>query len=274
MNYYIKYYKYKQKYLFLKNLIGGANVWQYSVDKTDWIDYSQKNSDIIQSHTDFDQRRIEFDIIIESDILHSINLNTIRQFIDENQVDPTIMFLRKKPDEASATGDSLLANAIKPLVLVMCQRKSGTELQPVDKIVIENLKVYIRTIYPDPNIEYLTDTTNGPFKGYADYDIQLLTKHEKAREFAKSHFKYFDLIILNTCGFIYMEYGIISYILKDTGRIIFTASNISGFKVVSDDIRTHSADLFTYFSLNPDNISFSKILYLEESYIDSEYHNR
>ena len=274
MNYYKKYNKYKQKHLFLKNLIGGANVWQYSVDKTDWIDYSPKNSDIIQSHSDSDQRHIQFDIIIvESDILHGINLNTniILQFINESQDVAPIMFLRKKPEEASATGYSLLANVVKPLVLVMCQRRLGAESQPLHQLVIPNLEGYIQSIYPDPDIKYLTDITNGPYKGSADYDIELKIKHENAREFAKSHFKYFDLIILNTCGFKYMEYGIISYILKNAGRIIFTASNSLRFSVASTDMRLHSDDLLKYFVLNKDGINFSKKLYLEKSYIDSEY---
>jgi hypothetical protein len=151
----------------------------------------------------------------------------------------------------------------QPQVLVLCQRKAGKDLDPK---VITNLESYIDSICPNANITYLTNL--GSLQGTADIILNLDSRNVEAIRFVKLNKNKYDFIILNTCPFPYMSYYMIYNLLKDTGRMIMTASTPIDFKILNmteyayiDSLKDRS-DLYQYFikATNKDESIFKKII--------------
>lgn len=115
-------------------------------------------------------------------------------------------------------------------VLVLCQRKTGKRhpFSPNDKKTVEEtvtpiINGYIDTLMgtntTNTTIIYLTKITS-EHPGTADYDCLLRQRDSPcATNFIAEHGNSFDLIILQTCPFIYFDYDIIHSLLKPDGYL-------------------------------------------------------
>lgn len=143
-------------------------------------------------------------------------------------------------------------------VLVLCQRKSGIISYTkngkkikttIEEAVVPEIKKTISSIFgkEEYKIEYLSsypildadkvgDTPNGEI----DIEGHLTDKEDKepilkfkndigepitmmVREFINDNKKSYDLILLNTCPFMLMNFQMIYDLLKDDGLMVFTA---------------------------------------------------
>jgi hypothetical protein len=109
-------------------------------------------------------------------------------------------------------------------VLVLCQRKTGNDwlgkvedkIIPSIKNVVENL---IGSDYDITYMTYIKDTTDLREIGECDINCKLDGITECSKNFISENKKSFDLIILQTCPFIVMDYGIIYNLLKFVKKI-------------------------------------------------------
>ena len=114
-------------------------------------------------------------------------------------------------------------------VLILCQRKSST--LPSDSENVNTTVYYINTYMgakfgEDVDIEYLTTHEDHPDSRMdnsnygADYKIKLTATNPDAIKFVAEHTGAYDGVILNTCMFNYMNYEMISKLLKVGGFIL------------------------------------------------------
>jgi hypothetical protein len=120
-------------------------------------------------------------------------------------------------------------------VLVLCQRKKGI-IHYNDKKVEEEVVPEINSIVEKLiktkkyTIEYLSsgdDEGELDIKGLLEYNEILTLKNENddeitTEEFIKNNKKSYNLIILNTCPFKYMNYIIINELLSDDGLLVYS----------------------------------------------------
>lgn len=115
-------------------------------------------------------------------------------------------------------------------VLILCQRKSS-KLDQRDSENVNTTVDYINTYMganfgEDVDIEYLTthedhsDSRMDNSNYVADYKIKLSATNPDAIKFVAEHTGAYDGIILNTCMFNYMNYEMISKLLKVGGFIL------------------------------------------------------
>jgi hypothetical protein len=116
-------------------------------------------------------------------------------------------------------------------VLVLCQRKSGNldrgngKYIKVDEVVVPKINKLVNSLLgPDYTIEYLSNKESYTEEegGEVDIDLDLVEYNPLAREFIERNISKYDLIILNTCPFMLMNYNIIYKLLKENGLMIFS----------------------------------------------------
>lgn len=107
-------------------------------------------------------------------------------------------------------------------VLILCQRKQGMDKlnrNNVKDSVIPKINEYVEKFLGDNTIiEYLTDDKSDPT---VDYQITLESNNSEADEFISNHRGMYSLIILNTCPFSFMDFGIIHSLLEPEGFMVF-----------------------------------------------------
>jgi len=127
-------------------------------------------------------------------------------------------------------------------VLVLCQRKSGEMTYGVDarkdvgEITIPKINEFVQhQLGSDTHIQYLTDPAS--LVGDADYKFKLNSNPNnlEAKEFILNHKGYYDLIILNTCPFMYMDFNLIYDLLKPEGIMSFNI--FPDTKMITDVIK-------------------------------------
>lgn len=112
-------------------------------------------------------------------------------------------------------------------VLVLCQRKTGmrTQIQStelVEETIIPVINRYINILMgPDTTIIYLT-SIGAEYPGTADYDCYLQIGSKCTNDFIYEHGNSFDLILLQTCPYKYINYEIIHTLLKQDGYLGLT----------------------------------------------------
>jgi alkylated DNA repair dioxygenase AlkB len=122
----------------------------------------------------------------------------------------------------------------KKSVLVLCQRKEGftneiniqDQLIPKLEQIIKNFLIE-KTDDDNADIKYMTELDSNP-NNKADYNIKLLDFNSEAIKFCDQHSEFYDLIVLQTCPFQYMDYNLIKNILKKGGYVIFVAVQATG----------------------------------------------
>ena len=153
-------------------------------------------------------------------------------------------------------------------ILVLCQRKSSLIPQDVQNVatVVNNLETYIKTHFGEnATIEYLTHHARETHTNYADHMFPLsrdeilfgvgeihTNNMEKLNTFLDTKNKY-DVIILNTCPLIWLDFNMIHELLKSGGILVvkeFGKSNPTGErdddKIINISVRGDvPADLFT-----------------------------
>ena len=124
-------------------------------------------------------------------------------------------------------------------VLVLCQRSHGTSTSgrgTVEDLIVPLINDTVhRLIGEGADIEYLTDNV-GNRDGGATYVFTLddNPSNEASVEFIASHESYYSLIILNTCPLIFMDYWLISRLLKPDGSIYFANFPTIGSESLTD----------------------------------------
>jgi hypothetical protein len=118
-------------------------------------------------------------------------------------------------------------------VLVLCQRKKGKDAgQAKDShLLVENTTVPMIHILLDhffPGKEYSVEYMSAMSivehsKDSVDYAFNLRDDEARAVAFVASHTKQYSLVLLNTCPFLGMNFRMIHDILKDDGRMVFSA---------------------------------------------------
>ena len=124
----------------------------------------------------------------------------------------------------------------KKSVLVLCQRKEGFtfEINVQDHLIptLEKIiKAFLREKMGDDtsDIKYMTSLNSEP-NNKADFNISLVSSNPKAKEFSQQHSEFYDLIVLQTCPYMYMDFNLIRNILKEGGYVICVAVQINGEK--------------------------------------------
>lgn len=122
----------------------------------------------------------------------------------------------------------------KKSVLVICQRKQGFtgEINIEDHLIPKLEKIIKKFLIEktdDDNVDikYMTELDSDP-NNKADYNIELLDFNPEAIKFCEQHSEFYDLIVLQTCPFQYMDYNLIKNILKKGGYVIFVAVQATG----------------------------------------------
>ena len=128
----------------------------------------------------------------------------------------------------AAVDEVELADSSSKNVLILCQRKTGKCSDPklqVENTIVVKINEFVSTLFPRKtvNIEYLTDGIRGECN--ADHCIRL--DGDAGTQFSESHREHYDVVILNTCPFILMNFVMIHQILKNNGLMIFKAYNCS-----------------------------------------------
>ena len=137
-------------------------------------------------------------------------------------------------------------------VLVLCQRKSGwlyagkidneDIYKKVENIITPKINQLVRSLVGDDYaINYLSsvedknsDLATGKvgIEGILKNDTFLTFNNETipVSDFIHQHEGSYDLILLNTCPFILMDYNLISQLLAADGLMVFTVYTASGKK--------------------------------------------
>lgn len=126
-------------------------------------------------------------------------------------------------------------------VLVMCQRKVSNLSKDVESVAkaVSGIDTYIASNTPTRedvkvSIEYLTYHSQETHAAYADHifelsqrnvyglnpDKSLIEKNVQITNFMKDHIKCYDIIILNTCPIIWLDFTMIYKILKEEGILV------------------------------------------------------
>lgn len=111
-------------------------------------------------------------------------------------------------------------------ILVLCQRKTGRDSlnkYNVEDEVVPKITELIQTLLGhDTRIIYMTklDKKN---PGTVDIDCYLGDESECSKKFIGEHNNFFDLIILQTCPFIFFNYDIVINLLKPKGMLALTS---------------------------------------------------
>jgi hypothetical protein len=115
-------------------------------------------------------------------------------------------------------------------VLVLCQRKTGPMANgTVEENIIPHLEAYIHSLFPGDTvtIEYMSSL--GTFVGTVDYHSAL------DATFSEEHKGEYDLVLLNTCPFMFMNTSFISTLLKKNGFMTFKAFTINeGYNITNN----------------------------------------
>ena len=121
----------------------------------------------------------------------------------------------------------------KNQVLVLCQRREGfNEKISIKDHLIPTLEKIINTFLKEKmgndiaDIKYMVDLDSTKEQDKADFNIVLYNHSQKGREFRDHHLKFYDLVVLQTCPFMYMK--MVRDILKDDGYLICTTVLVDG----------------------------------------------
>jgi hypothetical protein len=110
-------------------------------------------------------------------------------------------------------------------VLVLCQRKSGKHMSyDIERDVVPLIKAMAEKVLGSDQftMEFLSDKS-----GHEIGEVDILGTLHSSNEFTRSFIQQskasgkYDLIILNTCPFQFMDYPVIHKLLKKTGLMIF-----------------------------------------------------
>ena len=78
------------------------------------------------------------------------------------------------------------------------------------------------------DIKYMIDLDSTKEQDKADFNMVLYNHSQKGREFRDQHLKFYDLVVLQTCPFMYMDMKMVRDILKDDGYLICTTVLVDG----------------------------------------------
>jgi len=139
-------------------------------------------------------------------------------------------------------------------VLVLCQRKTGIHYSGkwnVEDIIIPEINNIVKKLIGSVHkITYMTDMTEETGHGTIDIDCKLDGLTDCSKDFIVKNKNTFDLIILQTCPFILMDYPILYNLLKkDSGIVVLAAfpSNILDRNTtIESTIKKEYPGLFTY----------------------------
>ena len=174
---------------------------------------------------------------------------------------------------------NMIKKSLQKKVLVLCQRKPGNENSKNYKKLIEietkinNLVTNL--IGPDSKIEYLTpgignEKFEANYKFILTKNISYINNFNKTKQFIKNNNYSYDLIILNTCPFYYINYEIIYELLKPNGIMIYTSYPLDITKLSKLTVPENLSNFFEninelerFNTLNPpinDGFFYKKIL--------------
>jgi hypothetical protein len=135
-----------------------------------------------------------------------------------------------------------LVDSSSKQVLILCQRKTGkcaeSELR-VENITVLKINEFVSNLFSGEtvNIEYLTDGIPGA-NGIRDCDADhcIALDGDDGERFVASHSEHYDVVILNTCPLVAMNFVMIHKILKNDGLMILKGYNCSGGNNISPDM--------------------------------------
>jgi hypothetical protein len=129
-------------------------------------------------------------------------------------------------------------------VLVLCQRKKGIDEKDrkIEEVIIPKITNVIEKLMgKNYSVTYMTDMTKME-NGETDIDCLLNGETECSKKFIEENKGSYDLIILHTCPFRFIEYNIIYNLLKPTGKLVL--SSLPG-NIITD---------YDFFKTQPDAI--------------------
>ena len=162
-------------------------------------------------------------------------------------------------------------------VLILCQRKSSTLPSESENVntTVDYINTYMGAKFgEDVDIEYLTthedhsDSRMDKSNYGADYKIKLTATNPDAIKFVAEHPGAYDGIILNTCPNNYMNYEMISKLLKVGGFILlktFAPDDEDGETNLQETAISHQTlnNLSQYFTRKK-NDNYGSYYYIKE----------
>ena len=123
----------------------------------------------------------------------------------------------------------------KKQVLVLCQRREGfTRKISIKDRLIPTLEKTIKTFLKEKmsndtaDIKYMVDLDPDKKEDKADFNMELSNRDQKSREFREQHSEFYDLVVLQTCPFDFMDMKLVRDILKDDGYLMCTTVLVDG----------------------------------------------
>ena len=121
--------------------------------------------------------------------------------------------------------NKLLIGGEPKKLLVMCQRRTGTmgmgvyTVDRVEDIIVPKINLLIRNLFDNDNVSIIYLSSIKPSEGTVDVNCELDGVTPCSRRFIIENRNSFDLIILQTCPFIWMDYHILHSLLKPNGML-------------------------------------------------------
>jgi hypothetical protein len=161
----------------------------------------------------------------------SLGQSKKRRIIDDSSEDEKHVLKRRRrnivveEDEDEDDNEMTMMNKL-PNVLVLCQRKKGSCYKNINvqDLLVPKIKRYIsQTFYEDYNIEFLSFLGEDKQENdEVDYNLLIDPSSEEFQIFYRKHYKFYNIILLNTCPTYLMNFFLISNMLKDDGILILS----------------------------------------------------
>ena len=108
-------------------------------------------------------------------------------------------------------------------VLVMCQRKTGLMSSgvsgSVEDIIVPKINLLISRLFGDDDFSIIYMSNIKHWEGTVDINCNLGSDTPCSKKFITENKNSFDLIILQTCPYIWMDYHILHSLLKPNGML-------------------------------------------------------
>jgi hypothetical protein len=184
----------------------------------------------------------------------------------------------EKAKESSSSDAPNKVESFLPNVLVVCQKKKGKCKNDnnllVEDSLVPKIRAYIENkFYKKFNIKFLASSSNNPFLegDEVDYDLEIKQTNSSELKMTNSSimfdlglYYFYDIIILNACAFMFMDFYVLSQLLNKNGKLILSKVNChedfneKDFQISPSDLISGTGNLLNFFTYDDINHVYLK----------------